>query len=77
MNPQIVIYAIPFFLVTLLLESYFSAKEHKGFTETKDSLTSIALGLGNLGIGMLTKGLVWISFFYLYENWRIDRKSVV
>jgi len=70
MNPQIVIYAIPFFLVTLLLESYFSAKEHKGFTETKDSLTSIALGLGNLGIGMLTKGLVWISFFYLYENWR-------
>lgn len=70
MNPQIVIYAIPFFLVTLLMESYFSAKEHKGFTETKDSLTSIALGLGNLGIGMLTKGLVWISFFYLYEHWR-------
>ena len=71
MNPQIVIYAIPFFLITLLLESYFSYKEQKHYTETKNSLTSIALGLGNLAIGALTKGLVLFVFFYIYDHWRL------
>lgn len=71
MNPQIVIYAIPFFLITLLLESYFSYKEQKHYTEIKNSLTSIALGLGNLAIGALTKGVVLLVFFYIHEHWRI------
>ncbi|MEY2792506.1 MAG: hypothetical protein RJA76_498, partial [Bacteroidota bacterium] len=62
MNPQIVIYAIPFFLITLLLESYISNKQHDHYTETKNSLTSIALGLGNLGIGIITKGVVFFVF---------------
>lgn len=71
MNPQIVIYAIPFFLITLLIESYFSYKEQRNYIETKDSLTSIALGLGNLFIGLLTKGIVLFVFFYLYDHWRL------
>lgn len=69
MNPQLIVWAVPFFLITLLIESYISYKEQRDFVEAKDSLTSIGLGLGNLFIGLVTKSAILSIYFFIYENW--------
>ncbi len=71
MTPQLILYAVPFFLATVIFESWLSYKEQRGFIESKDSLTSIGLGLGNLGIGTLTKSLTYVTYFYVYDHWRL------
>ena len=56
--PNIIHYAIPFFIVAMLLELYVTTrekfKETKGY-ETKDAFASIAMGLGNVFLGFLSK----------------------
>ncbi len=71
MTPNLILYAVPFFLLTLLIESYFAYREQRGFVEAKDSLTSIGLGLGNLVVGLMTKSLAVVTYFYLYNHFRI------
>jgi sterol desaturase/sphingolipid hydroxylase (fatty acid hydroxylase superfamily) len=71
MNPQLILYAVPFFVLTVLVESWLSYKQHRDFIESKDSLTSIGLGLGNLAVGMITKSAAFLTYFYIYEHWRI------
>lgn len=71
MTPNLILYAVPFFLITLLIESYFAYREQRGFVEAKDSFTSIGLGLGNLGVGLLTKSLAVVTYFYIYEHFRL------
>lgn len=71
MTPQLILYAVPFFLITLLVESYISYRMHREFVETKDSLTSIGLGLGNLAVGTVTKSMAIVTYFYVYEHYRL------
>jgi sterol desaturase/sphingolipid hydroxylase (fatty acid hydroxylase superfamily) len=68
---NILFYAIPFFLVTVLLESYVSYKQKRKLVEAKDSLTSISLGIGNLIIGVLTKAIGFGSFLFVYDNFKL------
>jgi len=71
MTPQLILYAVPFFLITLLVESYISYRMQREFVDTKDSLTSIGLGLGNLAVGMVTKSMAIVTYFYIYEHYRL------
>ena len=71
MTPQLILYAVPFFLITVLFESWLAYKEHRDFIEAKDSLTSIGLGLGNLAVGTITKSLAFVTYFYVYDRWRV------
>lgn len=71
MTPQLILYAVPFFLITVLVESWIVYKQNRDFVEAKDSMTSIGLGLGNLGIGILTKAFAYVAYFYVYDHWRI------
>ncbi|WP_452601208.1 sterol desaturase family protein [Pontimicrobium sp. MEBiC06410] len=68
--PDIILFAIPFFILAMLLELYVTIKQGiKGY-EVKDSLASISMGLGNVFLGFLSKVLVIVSFFYIYDNYR-------
>jgi sterol desaturase/sphingolipid hydroxylase (fatty acid hydroxylase superfamily) len=67
MPPPILYYAIPFFLLLLLLEAWISWREHKQFYETRDTFTSLAMGIGNLLSGLITKGIILGSFTFLYQ----------
>ncbi len=69
--PNIILYAIPFFVISIGLELYGSIKESKNSYETKDAITSISMGLGNVFLGFLNKGLVLFAFMLIYENFRI------
>jgi sterol desaturase/sphingolipid hydroxylase (fatty acid hydroxylase superfamily) len=71
MGPTLILYAVPFFLFTVLLESYIVYKMHRDYVEAKDSMTSIGLGLGNLGIGFVTKAITFGASFYVYNNWKL------
>ncbi|MFL0352767.1 sterol desaturase family protein [Xanthomarina sp. GH4-25] len=68
--PNLIHFAIPFFVISMLLELFITTRKEIKTYETKDAFTSIALGLGNVFLGLLSKGLVLLALFFVYENFR-------
>jgi sterol desaturase/sphingolipid hydroxylase (fatty acid hydroxylase superfamily) len=68
MPPAILYYAIPFFVLLLSIEAWFSYREHKHLYETKDTFTSLGLGIGNVITGFFTKAAIWALFTFIYEH---------
>ena len=69
--PDLIIYAIPFFIITLFIEILVDSREKTKAYETKDAITSISMGLGNVILGIISKVLVFSVFLYLYDNLRL------
>jgi sterol desaturase/sphingolipid hydroxylase (fatty acid hydroxylase superfamily) len=70
MSPALLYYAIPGFVLLLSIEAWFSYKDQKALYETKDTFSSLALGIGNVASGLITKGLIFGLFTLLYQ-WRL------
>jgi len=68
--PPIILYAIPFFAIAIILELYVTTKQHIKTYTTKDAFSSIAMGLGNVFIGFLSKAIVFGALYYVYEHFR-------
>lgn len=68
--PNIVLYAIPFFALTVLIEGLLIAKHSPNSYKIKDALTSITMGLGNVAIGFLSKIIALIALLFIYQNFR-------
>jgi len=69
--PNIILYAIPLFILGMALELFISTKRNLKTYETKDALASIAMGLGNVFLGFLSKVLVFAALFFIYDNFRL------
>jgi len=69
--PPIIIYAIPFFVFAMLLEFVVSSNKNMKSYTAKDAFSSIAMGLGNVFIGFLSKLFVLAALYYVYESFRI------
>jgi len=67
MPPALLYYAIPGFLLLLSLEAWFSYRENKHLYETKDTWSSLGLGIGNVIIGFISKALIFSLFMMLYK----------
>lgn len=65
--PNLIHFAIPFFVITIVLEIILIIKIKIDEYEFKDAGTSILMGLGNVFIGLMTKGLVLTIFIFLYQ----------
>ncbi|WP_119079344.1 sterol desaturase family protein [Chitinophaga alhagiae] len=65
--PDLIHYAIPGFVLLLLAEVIFSAWDKRGLYETKDAASSIAMGLGNVAIGLVTKGVIYVVYDLVYR----------
>ncbi|WP_299708800.1 sterol desaturase family protein [uncultured Tenacibaculum sp.] len=65
--PNLIHYAIPFFVITVIAEAILTVKVKLEDYEFKDAYTSILMGLGNVFIGLFTKGLTLGLFLFLYE----------
>ncbi len=76
-SPNIILYAIPFFVVAMSLEVYLVSKEGMNKYETKDALSSIAMGIGNTLLGFLSKIIVFACLFYVYTHFRLFTIPVV
>lgn len=64
---NILIDAIPAFIVLIIIEVIYAIKTQRELYEVKDATTSISLGLGNLFIGLLTKSFILVFFVWIYE----------
>ncbi|WP_207510879.1 sterol desaturase family protein [Longitalea luteola] len=67
MAPEILYFAIPGFVVLLLLEAWYSWKEQKEYYEIKDTFSSLAMGIGNVVSGLLAKLVVLAAFMLVYK----------
>ncbi len=65
--PDLIHYAIPGFVLLLLAEIIFSAWDKRHLYETKDAAGSIAMGLGNVAIGLVTKGVIYLVYDFVYR----------
>ena len=65
--PNLIHFAIPFFVITVIVEAILTVKVKLEEYEFKDATTSIAMGLGNVFVGLFTKGVVVTLFMFFYE----------
>ncbi|MEP6868883.1 MAG: sterol desaturase family protein [Novosphingobium sp.] len=62
-----VAYAIPAFVALIVAEMLWARRRAPTAYEPRDTLTSLALGLGSTAIGLLTSGLVFTAAMWLYQ----------
>ena len=60
-------YAIPFFIVTLIIEVALSIYGNREYYTKKDTFASLSMGIGSIGTSLITKGLKFGIFMFLYE----------
>jgi sterol desaturase/sphingolipid hydroxylase (fatty acid hydroxylase superfamily) len=65
--PNLLVHAIPGFVLLIIVEVVFAVKTQRELYDVKDASTSIALGLGNLLTGLVTKGIILAVFLFLYR----------
>ncbi|MDH3321342.1 MAG: sterol desaturase family protein [Flavobacteriaceae bacterium] len=69
--PNLIYYAIPFFIITLVIEIIISHKKKNNAHTLKDTSASITMGLGNVFLNILAKTLVLGALTYIYLNFRL------
>ena len=67
----LILFAIPFFLATLLGEAWLRRRRNMGF-DTKDGWTSVGLGVGNLLINLAVQGAQLALSTVLFEHRLVD-----
>ena len=56
--PNLVLYAVPFFLIFLTLEIVVAYREHRDWFKTIDTAASLSMGIGNLIIGLIFNKII-------------------
>ena len=69
---QILLWAIPFFVVTMLLEGRLTRRHDVRGYWLEDAATNLAMGLGNLGIMFGTKVVTLALFIAVHEHRLFD-----
>lgn len=69
--PNLIHYAIPFFVITVIIEVIAVVKVKMKDYEFKDAGTSIVMGLGNVFIGLFSKAMVFSALLLVYSNLRL------
>lgn len=69
--PNLIYYAIPFFIVTVIFESVVLFKKAPKNYNFKDTIASLAMGIGNVLVSLISKLIVVFVFSYIYENFRL------
>ena len=66
--PDVVNYAVPFFIAAILIELAWIVIRHRGGRyETRDALTSLLMGAGNVASGILLGFVAWGFYVWLWE----------
>ena len=69
MQPQFdpVDYAVPGFILLMLLEIFWARRNRPNEYEERDTLTSLAMGLGSTVVGALEAGAILALFAWVYQ----------
>ena len=65
--PNIVMYAVPFFVLLILIEMIVVRVTKKGRYEARDSAVSLSMGFGNRVFGIAFGGFAVLAYFAVYE----------
>ena len=57
-TPDLILYAIPIFATTVIIEGIIISRKKPGSYLVKDAATSLTMGLGNVAIGFISKLMV-------------------
>ena len=68
--PNLILYAIPLFVATVIIEGIIIYKKKPQNYNIKDTFASLAMGIGNVLVNLLSKILVVIIITFLYENYK-------
>lgn len=66
--PDVVAYAVPFFGLLVILEIFLAAKSKSVSYETKDTMASLAMGIGNQIMSILFAGIVVSISIFAYRH---------
>jgi len=69
--PNIILYAIPFFIIAMVVEVVYTVRLNLKSYQTKDSVTSLSMGIGNVLLGFTSKAIVIAAFYFVYDNFRL------
>lgn len=64
--PNLIHLAIPGFVALLLLEVLLSTWDHRDLFKAKDTLASLSMGIGNVAVGLVTKGMVFAAYTFVH-----------
>jgi sterol desaturase/sphingolipid hydroxylase (fatty acid hydroxylase superfamily) len=64
---SVLVHAIPGFVILIIAEVIFAVRMQREVYDVKDASTSIALGLGNLAVGLVSKSLIGAVFLFIYH----------
>lgn len=67
MEIDLIHWAIPGFILLLLIEIIINAYDHRDLFEAKDTLSSLTMGIGNVIIGIFGKVLVFGTYVLIYQ----------
>ncbi len=65
--PDIILYAIPFFLLTIGLEVWLAKKTFDLKYTLLDSVASLSMGIGNLLTGIVSKIISLGAYYFIYQ----------
>lgn len=65
--PNIVMYAVPFFVLLILIEMIVVRITKKGRYEARDSAANLSMGFGNRVFGIAFGGFAVLAYFAVYE----------
>ncbi len=65
--PDPVPFAIPIFMLLILVELWWSRRAHPTNYEWRDTAASLAMGLGNFAIGIAYGGVVYTATVWVYQ----------
>ncbi|AQG79509.1 sterol desaturase family protein [Spirosoma montaniterrae] len=60
-------YAIPGFVVLLVAEVLVTAHQQKDYYDAKDTASSLAMGIGNVIVGLVGKVIVFGAYSFVYQ----------
>ncbi len=69
MNPNYILIAIPFFLVSILIEFLWGRFKKTNFYNFEDTITNINIGIGSQALNTLLKLMLLSLYEYIYINY--------
>jgi len=69
--PNLILYAIPLFIATVLIEGIVIYKKKPENYILKDTLASLSMGIGNVFIEIVRKLIVVVIITFLYEKFKL------
>jgi sterol desaturase/sphingolipid hydroxylase (fatty acid hydroxylase superfamily) len=63
-----IVWAIPYFTISVFMEMWITKRGQKGRFETKDSFASLVMGVGNNVSTLVFTGILMVWYFFVYEH---------